>query len=258
MLKKIFVAGVFLLFGVMVNAQNMHRHNSFSRGPSPRLAYLDDLFARKTMKFKNFELNYRERAYNLENATSRPCVVMCLHGGSGRYDDYYVCRGAVKGFDDYFSTSSIPAIVIAPQCEGDNSWEDLVEELCGLIDDVVARYNANPERIYLCGVSMGAQGGWYILSHKTDSFAAAQLLSAAPKRYIAENVAKTPIYFTLGDDDIDWWKDYEPDVKRIRSLGGEIVFKVLPDMNHGRACNMAVTPESIEFLLSHSRSRTKN
>lgn len=120
-----------------------------------------------------------------------------------------------------------------------------------MIESLVADYNIDVSRIYLMGTSFGAQGGWALLSERPDLFAAAQLASAAPKRYVLENVVKTPIYFTLGENDMDNPEDYKKTIRKFRKAGAEIEFKILSGLNHFQACNQAYTSESIEFLLKH-------
>ncbi|MDE7421295.1 MAG: helix-turn-helix domain-containing protein [Muribaculaceae bacterium] len=129
--------------------------------------------------------------------------------------------------------------------------ENIGANITSLLDTVITRKNANKSRIYLLGTSFGAQGGWCILSQYPDLFAVAQLASAAPKRYTLENVVKTPIYFTLGGNDIDKASKYESDIKSIQDAGGEIVFTILPGLNHQQACDAAYTPESVSWLTKH-------
>ncbi len=104
-------------------------------------------------------------------------------------------------------------------------------------------------RRYARGERLGS--GWGLLSQRTGVFAAAQLASAAPKRYTLENVVKTPIYFTLGEMDIDDPEKYAPVIESFKKNGAEIVFTVLPGLTHFEACNAAYTPESFDFLLGH-------
>ena len=46
-------------------------------------------------------------------------------------------------------------------------------------------------------------------------------------------------------------EDYKKTINKFRNAGAEIVFKILPGLNHMQACNQAYTAESIEFLLKH-------
>jgi len=158
---------------------------------------------------------------------------------------------AIHTLDKYLTEKGIDAMVVAPKCTKGNSWATISKHVYSMIESLVADYNIDVSRIYLMGTSFGAQGGWALLSERPDLFAAAQLASAAPKRYVLENVVKTPIYFTLGENDMDNLEDYKKTIRKFRKAGAEIEFKILPGLNHMQACNQAYTAESIEFLLKH-------
>ena len=168
-----------------------------------------------------------------------------------RKDNSYIQHAAIHTLDNYLIENGIDAMVVAPKCTKGNSWATISKYVYSMIDSLVVDKNIDGSRIYLMGTSFGAQGGWSLLSERPDLFAAAQLASAAPKRYVFENVIKTPIYFTLGENDKDNPEDYKKTIKKFRKAGAEIVFKILPGLNHMQACNHAYTAESIEFLLKH-------
>ena len=182
-------------------------------------------------------------------------VFLYLHGGGGREgkDNSHVQHSAIKTLDGYITDNNLNAIILARRCPKGTAWEKIGANITSLLDTVITRNNADKSRIYLLGTSFGAQGGCGILSQYPDLFAAAQLVSAALKRYTLENVVKTPIYFTLGENDIDKVSKYESDIKKIQDAGGEIVFTILPGLNHHQACDAAYTPESVSWLTKHKR-----
>ncbi|GAI28759.1 unnamed protein product, partial [marine sediment metagenome] len=65
-----------------------------------------------------------------------------------------------------------PFIVVSPQCPTGDWWTDKVEVLINLLDDIVARYKVDKERIYLTGLSMGGYGTWSLASAHPERFAA--------------------------------------------------------------------------------------
>ena len=63
-------------------------------------------------------------------------------------------------------------LVIAPQCPEGTRWTDHVEALKSLLNDAVARYGVDTDRIYLTGLSLGGQGVWHLGAAHPDLFAA--------------------------------------------------------------------------------------
>ncbi|HID23219.1 MAG TPA: phospholipase, partial [Planctomycetaceae bacterium] len=48
---------------------------------------------------------------------------------------------------------SFPFIVVSPQCEPDQWWDPL--KLTALLDEIVAHYKVDEDRVYVTGLSMG-------------------------------------------------------------------------------------------------------
>ena len=198
---------------------------------------------------------YYVKNYNFAEGTDeKPCIFVFLHGGGCQEgnDNGHLCRAELKFFDSYLSQRGIKAALVAPRCPTPR-WKDVAPQIYSAIDAVANRCNADLSRIYLMGSSFGAQGGWALLSDSVDIFAAAQLGSHVPREYDADNVARTPIYFTIGENDFSDPERCAPIVKALQEHGAEVVFRIFPGMNHPQACKSAISPESIEFLLSHSR-----
>lgn len=221
---------------------------------SPELQKLAQTFQTDSLNVGGNEFYYSLKKFEGNNSDA-PIVFLYLHGGGGREgkDNSHVQHSAIKTLNEYITENNLNAIIVAPRCPKGTAWEKIGANITSLLDTVITRNNADKSRIYLLGTSFGAQGGWGILSQYPDLFAAAQLASAAPKRYTLENVVKTPIFFTLGENDIDKASKYESDIKKIQDAGGEIVFNILPGLNHQQACDAAYTPESVSWLTKHKR-----
>jgi predicted peptidase len=97
-------------------------------------------------------------------------LIFFLHGGSGRGDDINLVARygppaiAAKG-------GNYPFIVLSPQCKKGGLWTD-ADLLISLLDDVIAHYRVDPDRIYLTGASMGGRGVLYLAYKHLDRFAA--------------------------------------------------------------------------------------
>jgi predicted peptidase len=58
--------------------------------------------------------------------------------------------------------SGFPFVVVAPQCPPDRNWcdQDVLEGLHGLLEEMTANGQANAERLYATGFSMGGVGAF--------------------------------------------------------------------------------------------------
>ena len=102
-------------------------------------------------------------------------VVLFLHGCCG--DDYHATlRNAVDppvrmwhAFGE--NTQRIPTYIISPKTKV--GWRQHIENIKAVIDSLINKSNADAQRIYISGFSMGAQGTWEFVERYPDYFAAA-------------------------------------------------------------------------------------
>lgn len=265
-MKRTVALIVYFLVACGCFAQNHPHRMPDERGPRPErgrrqppveLVELAAGFAPDSVVGNGRTVYYYTKSYNfVDSANRQPCIFVFLHGGGCQEgnDNGHLCRAELKTFDSCLKQRGVDAVVVAPRCPAPK-WKDVAAQIYTMIDTVANRCNADSSRIYLVGSSFGAQGGWALLSDSVDIFAAAQLGSHLPREYDAQNVARTPIYFTMGEYDFSDPAKCEPIVKDLQERGAEVVFKVFSGMNHPQACKSAISPESIEFLLSHSKGK---
>ena len=101
-------------------------------------------------------------------------VILSLHGAGERGHDgqrqTQVGLGAIlRQFPD-----RVPAVVAFPQCREGASWIDSDMEQLALLtlEQAIREYNGDKQRVYLTGISMGAQGAWYLAMKQPHRFAA--------------------------------------------------------------------------------------
>ena len=146
-------------------------------------------------------------------------VILYLHSAGERgSDNEYQLYGApyylfIDGFIEKY-----PAIIIAPQCPVGEQWVDTDWELGDYSTDEVAEtiylrityeilmqsvadYNADVNRIYITGISMGGYGTWDMLTRYPDTFAAGLPISGAGDSGNAEKIKDIPIWSYHGDLD---------------------------------------------------------
>lgn len=99
---------------------------------------------------------------------SLPTIIF-LHGAGERGDNLEdVKRHGVAKIVE--AQAEFPFLVISPQCPSDEYW--LVEKLSLLLDEAIATYPIDQNRIYLTGLSMGGYGTWYWGAAEPEHFAA--------------------------------------------------------------------------------------
>lgn len=103
-----------------------------------------------------------------EEKTKWPLMVF-LHGAGERGTNLtqVAMHGPPKIVKD---RADFPFVVISPQCPPRETWQP--EAVMALVDDALKKYDVDPERVYLTGLSMGGFGSWALATKYPDRFAA--------------------------------------------------------------------------------------
>lgn len=109
-----------------------------------------------------------------ENVGEHPALIVQLHGAGERgRGGEELEKVLVWGFPNTVTDENLQnAILVMPQCPPESFWAARVESLKKFIDAVAEEYEADANRIYLCGLSMGGFGTWYTAMAYPDMFAA--------------------------------------------------------------------------------------
>jgi predicted peptidase len=100
-------------------------------------------------------------------------VILFLHGAGERGADKLLQTSNALGAAIRRTPSAYPAIVIFPQVPLDSSWMGMPSQVAmGALDQTLAEFRIDPDRIYLTGLSMGGNGTWYLAYRYPDRFAA--------------------------------------------------------------------------------------
>ncbi len=115
------------------------------------------------------------------------------------------------------------AVLVAPDCLKGIGWTVLnasSDHAFAVLDMVVRTCRIDPDRVYLDGYAMGAQGGWYMLFLRADRFAAAGFRSGLPMPRQLQSgkvtslrlnnlacAANAPFMLVIGDSDPTISKD---------------------------------------------------
>jgi predicted peptidase len=84
-----------------------------------------------------------------------------------------------------------------------NGWNRIDEELIGMLDKVLKKFRANPNRVYLTGVSYGGFGTFHLATSYPDRWAAIAPVVGVGKLEDAKKLAdaKLPIWMFGGGKD---------------------------------------------------------
>lgn len=113
-------------------------------------------------------------------------LIFFLHGaGDGDNDSTFVMSSglpAVLFLDE--QPEEFPFVVVSPQAFSGLAWweSETLRVLSALLDEVIASYRIDPNRVYLTGLSMGGYGSWWMASAYPEKFAAMVSISGSGYR----------------------------------------------------------------------------
>ena len=141
-------------------------------------------------------------SYISENKTEKPALIIHLHGsgerGKGMEElDRVLVHGLPKCANDENLGNSI---LVMPQCPIESFWAAKVESIKESIDKMIELYDADENRIYLCGLSMGGYGTWYTAMAYPQMFAAIAPCCGGGMPWNA-GVLTMPVWAFHGDSD---------------------------------------------------------
>jgi predicted peptidase len=161
---------------------------------------------------------YVPRAYD---PAQRWPVILFLHGAGERGGDGLL--QTVVGLGDAVRREPhrFPALVVFPQAPADAQWAGApADAAMAALDEIMARYATDPDRVYLTGISMGGNGAWYLAYRHPDRFAAVVPIcgwveahprfslgqvvpgqAGEPFQALANRLAHIPIWIFHGDAD---------------------------------------------------------
>jgi predicted peptidase len=152
-----------------------------------------------------------------------------------------------------------PFIVVSPQCPDDRLWNDDLDVLINLLDEIVEKYGVDKERVYLTGLSMGGFGTWALASKYPDRFAAIAPICGGGTQLMALGLRDVPIWaFHGAKDRVVPVGASERMVERINARGGNAKLTIYPDAGHDSWTESYDNQELYDWLLEHRRgNRTK-
>lgn len=185
-----------------------------------------------------------------ENAVKNMPLIIFLHG-DGEVGNLEVLEnfGMMQSAREIYG-EVFPFIAISP-CTRVYSWINgsIPDTLMGLIREIAAECEVDPEHIIITGHSRGAIGTWHLVSTYGDFFSAAVPVSCESEGALNyDNLTSIPIWAIAGSYDTYYLDNIKSLVAMIRQAGGDIELTILEDCYHGETSTRAYTREVFEWM----------
>ncbi|KAB7763785.1 phospholipase [Xanthomonas maliensis] len=178
------------------------------RHPDPRSGH----FVMRSLQLEGREYRYQVFVPAAAAAQPRP-IVLFLHGSGERGDNG---RDQTEvGLGPYLRdhAADFPALVVLPQVPDDEEWLGINARMAiAALDAASAEFNADPQRTYLTGISMGGYGTWEVGLMQPQRFAALVPICGALK---APRDERRTLYVSLVAQEADPYTAAVTRLKRV-------------------------------------------
>ena len=227
---------------------------------------------RETITNEEGRLWYCQGVYN-EDQPGKPAILVFLHGiGERGSENLASIRLAVPEIVKQIKASGQKVILLAPQCPGDQLWSTrhrggaeakLTEKprpalgmVPVLIQKKIREFDADPDRVYITGLSLGGYGTWDLMErYGTGLFAAGMTCSGGGDPSQAEKMKDLPIWIFHGEAD----QTLPVMLSRrmyaaLKEAGSDVVFyREYPGVPHDCWTRTYQNPEVWNWLFSQKR-----
>jgi predicted peptidase len=181
-------------------------------------------------------------------------LILFLHGAGERGDDGLIqsevgIGRAVRRWSERF-----PCIVVMPQCPTGVWWDKVLRHVELAMEQTLAEYRIDTDRLYLTGLSMGGYGTWLIGAREPDQYAALMPICGGGEPRDAAVLAKTPIWaFHGGQDGTVKPEKSREMVEAVKRAGGDVQYTEYPDLSHNSWDAAYSEKDAIAWLLKQRR-----
>lgn len=196
---------------------------------------------------------YVPAQYDLEPEHKWPLIVF-LHGSAEKGRDGF--KQTTVGLPVYVSRNAtrFPFLVVMPQARQMWFRGEEATAVWTILEDVLADYRVDRDRIHLTGISMGGIGTWEMAVMQPHVFASiVPVCGFAPKQYL-KNVVDLPTWVFHGALDrnvsVNGSRDAVAELKR---LGGTPNYTEYPKLQHNCWDEAYATPDLWRWMLQQRR-----
>lgn len=225
-----------------------------------------------------YSLKYRVLWPENYQANKKYPLVLFLHGAGerGADNEKQLTHGSKLFLDPAFRKKH-EAIVIFPQCPEEVYWasmtidrssypiktdfiyaKEMTPPLAAAMDvvvELVKKKQADKNRLYIMGLSMGAMGTFEVLSRHPRWFAAAAPICGGGNVDLAQKYArKVPLWIFHGDADAVVPVDFSRRLyQRLTNLGARVKYTEYPGVNHNSWDNAFTEPDLLEWMFQQHK-----
>jgi predicted peptidase len=179
-------------------------------------------------------------------------LIIFLHGSGERGSDL----NKVKAWGPpaiVEKNADFPFMLVSPQVPENEWWH--ADELKGMIDEVLSKYNVDRHRVYLTGLSMGGFGTWDLAINYPEYFAAIAPICGGGIPLLARKLKGIPTWAFHGKKDPNVPEHYSADmVEALKAAGGNVKYTVLPEGEHVDAWVYAYDKSGLfDWFLQHRK-----
>lgn len=209
----------------------------------------------ETQIVKTVRLNYLlflPEGYGSDPEKKYP-MILFLHGAGERGNDLEKVK--VHGIPKIVEQQKdFPFIAVSPQCPARSWWSSEVEALNALLDNIVANYAVDLDRIYLTGLSMGGYGTWELAMEYPERFAAIAPICGGGDPEEVSKIKDIPVWVFHGEkDNLVKPEESKKMVKALEEIGADVKFTLYPEAEHDSWTETYNNPELYKWFLEHSK-----
>ena len=189
---------------------------------------------------------------NFDSSNKYP-VLFFLHGAGTRGNDI---NKLIENpfFDETEKHGDLPFIIVAPLCSED-TWFDMWERLKKLVDHISSLPDADLDRMYIMGASMGGYATWQLAMSMPEKFAAIVPICGGGMYWNASRLKDIPVWAFHGAlDGVVFPDESKKMVEKVNKRGGNARLTVYPENEHNAWSDTYSNREVFEWLLSHRKS----
>ncbi len=181
-------------------------------------------------------------------------LILYLHSGAQKGADLQLVRdsGLAK---QIAHGREVPAIVISPQVPVDQDYS--IPALNQLLDEVMAKYPIDPDRVYLTGISMGGDAAWALALAHPERIAAIAPVAGDSDPADSARLKDIPVWDFQGmKDDVAPPQNPIASVIAVRQAGGHAHQTLFPEAGHFDSWDLAYGTEALyPWLLAQRRGQ---
>ncbi|GAA5034668.1 hypothetical protein GCM10011506_29330 [Marivirga lumbricoides] len=226
-MKKYYIILLFAVFFVQ------HGYSQFTKYPNEVLFNWASPYKSYSYQGQHFRIKYPNDFDSL--GTKKYPVILFLHGfGERGTDNENQLKHGGQRTLNAINSGEFPGIAFYPQTTG-VSWDGSnLQSVVAILDELIAKCNADPDRIYVHGLSLGAEGVWRFAFQYPQYAAAIFPMSGVVGGNVAGVTRFIPTWLSQGGLD----KNPEPSTGNNRVIswreqGANIRYSYMPTTGHG-------------------------